>query len=311
MAAKKFLYGVFGFTITIIVIMVAINYWIDLYGLFRPRSERSIKIYSDERTSKYLLAHKYVPNNFDALLLGPSLSANIDTKQIQELGIYNLSMMGANITEQKAVVDKAIESATPKFVIICLHPYLTFDHGRKTGMIDPKEYYGALGSISLYKAYVLKFIRDHNLMPAKYPKDQFNEYGFNNYERLVQKISVEDKIKEQLEVKDAIKATIDSVAWKEFATLIEVLSAKDVRIISYFHPLPRPLFQKYYKSMVEYQSFVDNYLKDKATVIDFNTDAYTFFTSDFTNYIDHGHLSEKGQHFLLKEILSQADLKKR
>ncbi len=300
-----FFRSLIGSTVSIII-LICINIWIDLYGLYWRRE--GISIYSDERTSKYLLAHRYIPENFDGYILGPSLSANLNPKEIRELKIYNLSMLGANITEQKTVVDKAISLKSPKFVIICLHPYLTVDHGMKTNMINQQQYYGALGSVWLYKSYLLKIVRTHNLIPGKYPKNQFNDYGYNDYDDLLTTMPVEDKIREQMQRSDAINASIDSTALLEFRSLIEELVSKKVTIIAYFHPIPFPIHQKYLNPLGDYKSKMVNELNTKAIVLDFNSSKYGFFTKDFTNYIDHGHLSKKGQQFLLKEIIKESGL---
>ncbi len=308
MKARTFFYSSLIFSAVIVILMVLINIQLDLYGLFHSTKEKLISIYSDERAAKYLLAHRYVPENFEGYILGPSLSANLNPEQVKRLKIYNLSMMGANITEQKAVLDKALESATPKFVILCLHPYLTTDHGMKTDMINPKQYFGALGSMGLYKAYALKLVRHFNLMPAKFPSGQFNGYGNNNYIDLLQEMPVEDKINEQLQRSDAVKTAIDPVAWKELISLVDELVSRKVSIIAYYHPLPFPLFDKFRNPYGVYKHRVDSLLENKSILIDFNATRYEFFTKDFSNYIDHGHLSEKGQSYLLEEIISKAAL---
>jgi len=307
MTARKFLLRCTLVVILLTVVLVAINAYVDLYGLFRPVAGRSISIYSDERTAKYLLAHRYVPENFEGYILGPSLSANINPKEIHEYKIYNLSMMGANITEQKAVVDKALEYKAPKFVLVCLHPYLTHDSGMKTGMINPKEYYGALGSMSLYKTYAIRFVRDHNLMPGKYPADQYNDYGYNHYDNILQTMPVEEKIKEQLKRPDAIKTHIDSVAMTEFVALMNEFKARNVQVIGYFHPLPFVLYDKFRQPLELYKQEMRKVMPG-ARIVDFNTPDYEFFTKDLSNYIDHGHLSVKGQQYLLREILTRADM---
>jgi hypothetical protein len=288
-----------------IVFLVGINIWIDFYGLYW-RSGKGISIYSDERTSKYLLAHRYIPENFDGYILGPSLSANLNTKEIITKKIYNLSMLGANITEQKAVVEQAINVKSPKFVIICLHPYLTVDHGMKTDMINQQQYYGALGSVRLYKSYFLKLIRENNLMPNKYPKNQFNEYGYNDYDDLLTEMPVEDKIHEQMQRSDAIVASIDSIALIEFRELIDELISRNVDVVAYFHPIPYPIHKKFLAPLQEYKSKMVAELNSKAIILDFNSVQYDSFTQDFSNYIDHGHLSKKGQRFLLNEILKES-----
>lgn len=308
MEAKKFFYRTLLFSTLAIASLVLINLQIDLFGLFHSTYGKSLSIFDDERGSKYLLAHRYVPENFNGYILGPSLSANINPKQIKEPKLYNLSMMGANITEQKTVLEKALERGTPKVVIICLHPYLTADHGMKTKSISRKQYYGAAGSVGLYKMYAFALVRNFNLMPAKFPKEQFNDYGYNNYNDFLKVESVENKINDQLKRPDAVKTSIDSVAWLEFNQVIEECVSKHIKIIAYFHPLPFPLYDKFRDPLTIYKHKLEDSLKGKAIMIDFNTPKYYFFTKDLSNYIDHGHLSEKGQTFLLPEILKQAEL---
>lgn len=303
MNAKIFLTRTCCSAILLVGLLVGINWYIDLYGLFQKTSGRTISIYSDERTSKFLLAHRYVPENFNAYIVGPSLSANLDPSAFPQLGIYNFSMMGANITEQKAVVEKALEVSTPRTVFICLHPYLTMDHGMKTGMINPKEYWGALGSFSLYKAYALRVVREMNWLPAKFPSHQFNAYGNNNYEAILKVASVEDRINEELKLPGAVDARIDSVALQELDELIHTLRQRKVNIIAYFHPLPLPIFNKFKNELMIYHQVMYRHLADDAEIIDFTAPEFNSFTSDLTNYIDHGHLSKKGQQFVLNYLV--------
>lgn len=303
MQAKVFLTRMFMCLLLALFVLVGLNWYIDLYGLFRPSNGRTVSIYSDERTSKYLLAHRYVPENFSTYILGPSLSANLDPSAFSDLGIYNFSMMGANITEQKAVLDKALEVATPRAVIICLHPYLTMDHGMKTGMINPKEYWGALGSFSLYKAYGLRIVRAMNLLPGKFPEHQFNTYGNNDYEAILKVASVKERIEEELKLPGAVDARIDTVALQEFDDLIRELKAKDVKIIGYFHPLPLPIFNRFKAELLSYQQVMRNHLGEDAVIVDFTTSEFDYFTGDLNNYMDHGHLSKQGQQFVLNHLI--------
>lgn len=307
MSPVRFLkiYALGGFIVALI--LAAINFTIDIYGLFWRDGKTGISIYSDERTSKFLLAHRYIPKNFNGYLIGPSLSANINTKEFLSYKIYNLSMMGANITEQYTVLAKALEVKSPSKVIICLHPYLTADYGMKTNMINEKEYWAALGSISLYKAYLLYLVREFNLLPHKYPKNQFNDFGFNNYNDLLKSDDVKSRIEIELQRPDAVKSKIDPQALEEFDLMIADLKERGVQIIGYFHPLPYQIFNKFELDINKYQSTIREHLGEDALIIDFNNPEYLYFTSDYSNYIDHGHLSEKGQKFLMREIIDKMD----
>jgi hypothetical protein len=182
------------------------------------------------------------------------------------------------------------------------------DHGMKSGMINDKEYIGALGSISLFKAYFLKIVRDRNLLPNKYPRDQFNEYGCNHYNAILQKMPVAERIQEEINTPNAVNGAIDSVAFNEFNEMIDAFRAKNTRIIGYFHPLPYLVYDRFRDQLDPYQAVMKEALKDKATLIDFNDPSYRSFTEDVSNYIDHGHLSDKGQEYILQQILDRSGI---
>lgn len=56
-----------------------LNYRVDLYGLFGKDHDRSGMVYSNERSGKYLLSLRYVPEHCDSLLVGSSVTDNWDT----------------------------------------------------------------------------------------------------------------------------------------------------------------------------------------------------------------------------------------
>lgn len=301
MKPKVYFWSVLFLSLILIGFQILVNYYIDLYGLFRDSKGRSISLYSDERTSKYLLAYNYIPSNFEALWIGPSLSANINTKLIPGPRIYNLSMMGANITEQRIVAEKVMEKANLKFAIICLHPYLTMDHGLKTGMINPKEYNGAMGSVSLYKGYTMRFIRENELLPEKFPKDQFNDFGYNNYNDLYGSDDVKGTIAKELMSMKTEPVPLDSAALEELAKLCSAFQSKGTKVYGYFHPLPFEIMEKNRKNYQVYEQTIRQSLPG-VTIADFNTSQYDSFTKDYSNFIDHGHLSYRGQLKLIRQI---------
>ena len=71
MTSKQFLLRYITITLSFILLIVFINYYIDIYGLFRGKKERTI--YINERTTKNLLSMRYVPENFEGIIIGPSL----------------------------------------------------------------------------------------------------------------------------------------------------------------------------------------------------------------------------------------------
>ncbi|WP_017732438.1 hypothetical protein [Nafulsella turpanensis] len=301
MTAKKFIIRVGIFSTLLIAVIVGINYSLDIYGLFRDTKGRHLNIYADERTSKYLLSFNYIPENFEGIIIGPSLSANLNPKYIEEFKIYNASIMGANISELSYLVRNIVENGDLKFVIICLDPYLTKDHGRKTAMIDPKEYYGALGSTSLLKAYILKYIREWELLPEEYPKEYINDYGFNNFNLVLDKGKAREMIEEEA-AKGEEEIYIDPLALQELKETLRYLRENDIKIIAYFSPLPYQVLSANKDNYREYQEVMASLLTPRDILLDLNDEEYQEITSDYELFIDHGHLSEKGQVFVLNKL---------
>ena len=56
------------------------------------------------------------------------------------------------------------------------------------------------------------------------------------------------------------------------------------------------------KNHADYLTTMSHLFAEDDLVYDFNTSEYREFRSDLTNYIDHGHLSEKGAAFIAAEL---------
>lgn len=302
MEAKKFLFRVSGISISLITAFVVFNYFQDVFGLFHAANGDELKVYTNERTSKYLFSYNYIPENFEGIIIGPSLSANLNTQTINDYRIYNASIMGANISELRYLVNNIVERGKLRFVIICLDPYLTKDHGKKSARIDPKEFYGALGSTNLIKTYLFKIIRDYELLPGSFPSDVTNGYGFNNFNLELGQGNARQKILEKVRLKSAESTYIDPVAEKELGETIAYLRQHQIRVIAYFSPVPYQILSINHQNYQAYQQRMKQLFTSEDILLDLNDEQFKAVTSDFNTYIDHGHLSEKGQDFVLGEI---------
>jgi len=90
------------------------------------------------------------------------------------------------------LVENVITKGHMKLMIVCLDPYLTKNHGKKTSAIDPKEYWSTLGSLLTIKYYIKKYLA------LRYPKkdhfrDSWSGYRFNNYD-VYKKYNAKEKI---------------------------------------------------------------------------------------------------------------------
>ncbi len=302
MEAKKFLIKTMIISVAITLSFVCLNYYVDMYGLFRHEDSRALKVYVNERTTKYLLSYKYIPENFEGILIGPSLSANLNTKTLEDYKVYNASIMGANISELRYLVENIVERGNLRFVIICLDPYLTKDHGKKSAMIDPKEYYGALGSTNLIKTYLFQFIRENELLPNRFPKDVINDYGFNNFNLEMKAHDPAAKIMEKVKSKAAETTYVDPIAEKELGETVSYLRGKNIKVFAYFSPIPYQILEINRSNYRAYQQRMKKLFTSKDILIDLNKEGFKTITSDFNTYIDHGHLSETGQKFVLGKL---------
>lgn len=285
--------------------VVGINYTIDTYGLFTGKKDRFV--YANERTSKYLFSYRYIPENFEGFIIGPSLSANLDPKQLKGYKVYNASIMGANISELDYLVDKIIEKGHMKFAIVCLDPYLTKDFGKKSANIDPKEYWGALGSTNLCKTYFLQLVRKYNLMPGKYAANIYNEYGWNNFELEMHGLdpqkAIEDKVKNRL----SESTDIDPQAYLQLEQTLNKLRQHHIKVIGYFSPVPYQLHAIGIEGYTKFENQIQALFKEGDVVVNLNEEKYKPFTNDYHTYIDHGHLSAQGQTFVLGELQKAID----
>ena len=288
--------------------IVLFNLFADIYGLFQREPKKNKVVYYDERMSKYLMAFNYIPQNFDGVWMGPSLSANINTRKIKKLDIYNLSVMGANITEEKTLMEKILEEENHiELAIICLNPYITQNHGLKTDELVDKIYYASFGSYGLFKEYLLKFIRHFNLMPNKYPKNEFDPFGCNNYDKLFAVDNVQEKIHQQVQRHENEPIRIDTTAVNELHQLDRDLINRGIKIIYYFHPIPYEIYHDKFEEYESYKKLILNSITVQ-NVIDFNDEKYSFLTKNYENYLDHGHLNEHGRKILLKYLQEKIDL---
>src|ERR1700676_4053656 len=97
-------------TLATIMVLVGsvfgIGYAIDPYGLLRDPSGRKLAIYFSERKAKFLMRKRYVPANFDGLLIGASETANWDVPTLAGTKIYNESLHGVSASEERYVVSQ-------------------------------------------------------------------------------------------------------------------------------------------------------------------------------------------------------------
>ena len=302
MTSKKFLITSVIIYLGLFFATVTINYYLDDFGLFRSHSER--RIWAREKTSKYLMSYKYIPDNFDAVLVGSSVSANLDTRKITSYKMYNLSMNSGNITELKYPLEVLAESGKIKAVVFCLYDYTTKNSGVKGNQIDKKEYWGSLFSDIPFD--VLKYKIKFKLLKRGFDVFHKSGNGFNNFNITKKNIRFSDVAESYM--KDPREVLfIDPAAYEEFKLTVSLLKQNNIRIYGYFYPIYKEWFSVFERNgqWAEYKSKIMDVFEPETDVVwDMNSEEYDYFTESEEFYSD-GHLSDKGAEELIKVIDDQ------
>lgn len=270
--------------------------YIDDYNLVYKKTG-NIYTAESERISKYLFTYKYIPENFDGLLLGPSLGDQINTEKLVGHKVYNLSLNGANISELKTLLENVLKHKHKiKIVILTLHPYITQSSGLKTAHLTKNDYWGSYTSIEILKTQLRKIVVEHGLSI-----DYFNSYGYMNMNLKKNDINGEEEAIKYIKKNEFI---VDDKALSELKMIIELLHENNIQIVSYFHPDPFYAYKSLERENIAYKTILKNMfdINRNDIVLDLNDDKFDDFRSDYTNYKDGAHLSYKGEEFIVNKL---------
>jgi hypothetical protein len=272
---------------------VLANVRADIYGLFRSDS-RQLPLYDSERRGKYLLSHRYVPEHFAGILLGSSVTSAWNTAGIHGYDVYNESSDGGNITEQKLLAETVLRrSRGLKLAICAVHPYLTDSHGLAADEMGDAEYWGALGSLSLLRAYQLRWKVQHGredlVWDALGTEHRDDPRGMTPLSPALRRI-----------LQSTGEIAIDPVALEEYRVLVGELRARGVRLVAVVPPLYEPLLAPTRDRLDRYTKRVLGLFSPADLVVDFNAPEYLAFRQDAANYRDGVHLTRRGSDEIVR-----------
>ncbi len=288
-----------------------LNYVSNDFGLWRHRE--AARIWTLEKTSKYLLAHRYVPENFDAIMIGSSVSANLDTRRIEGFRVYNLSMSGGNITETGAAALAYLAApGTKKLLIVSLYPYLTKNSGMKSFQIDENEVAGSLFSMIPVMVWISKI---QHWIGAGIGDFDESVAGWTNFNasRAVRDMGrlaaeLEQELRDAEAGGPAVPArqdeVIDAVALEELEALLDAARQKGLRIVAYYHPsfAPRHALDIREGRWAVYKAQMERLFQPGEIILDMNGPDFTALRADLETYYDGAHLSEKGTDAVLRAL---------
>lgn len=303
MTSRQYLAFLIAIVFAVVGSFAAFNWIQDDFGLFGSRGAK--RIWTLEKTSKYLMSYRYIPQNFDGLLIGPSYSDGfVNTQQLKGYRVYNLSMEGGNATELKAAAVNAIERGHMRFIVICLSSYLTKDHGMKGPQINSKEYWGSLFSWLPIEIFEAKW------QARRHPEQDLyagTEWGAS--QPLSHHIAIpwDDYIDMQLN--DPLLPRIDPVAYEDLRAIVSAARRHGVKVLAYFYPYDHwRIRQAVANGMWQHYQSAMRALFDERTdvVVDMTTPDYMAMRFDVACYTDE-HLSAAGAQRMLAELQRMLD----
>ncbi len=298
MNGRAWLIEAIGLTACLSIAVVLLNMSIDIYGIFRSAQGRHREVYGDERIAKYLLSEKYVPENFDAILIGSSVSANWNTHGIDGFRVYNESLEGGNIVEEKAIADQALASSEIKAAILIVHPYLTASHDFNTVRLTPRENLEALGSLNLLDAY-----KSEARVKLHLEREESDEFGTDDFG------DIPNKMNPHLQklMAPGSEFYVDEIAMSNYKALIDELHAAKIQIVFVVPPLSQQIFVSKADALASYSRGILANKSDQDLFIDFTSDEFAAFRRDPNNFKDGVHLTNRAAREVIAEINTRID----
>lgn len=272
----------------------AINYRLNEYGLFGNVVHCTCLPHTNEneRTAKYLYAFNYIPLNFDAVLIGSSISDNWDTAQIRNYRVYNASIDGGNISEEKLIADNVLRRGHIRLTLILVYPYLTATHGRKSGYMIPQEYWGALGSLQLIREYLSGAEVRLGMV-----REEFNSFGRDDFPPPPPEPHAAGNRREKV-----ASFHIDPEAEKEFGSLVAEARSAGAQIVAILPPIAADKWSSEEVAYRDYDAKMLRYFLPNDIVIDMNDRALEPLREDSRNFPDGLHLTSAATSQLIEVV---------
>ena len=295
-AEARWALGCIAATVVIAAAICAINYRIDFYGLFGPSRDHDKLIYENERPDKYLLSFRYIPEHFDALLIGSSVTDNWDTSQISSVQMYNGSISGGTMAEAKLVADNVMHRKKLRVVVLCVYPYMTASH-RVDSSMAPKAYWGALASWQLFRDYYQAFLISRGRLRQKY-----TGYG-------VFKFDVDKADQRAWELGKFVPETlaIDATAWSQYKELIQEARDQGATVVRLDPPISSAMWDGQKDGYAAYYAKMATLFRPEDPVIDFNTPEFEQLQAQRDAYYDGAHLTPSAAQLITSSMSRQID----
>jgi hypothetical protein len=290
--SRRFLTNLFCIVLAVAAVLVVVNVRIDLYGLFRSNHGRDLKVYGEERNCKYLFSYRYLPENFDALMLGSSVSDNIPVRTLAGLRTYNASLNGGVMAEARNLGTNALRRGHFKLVALSIHRYMMQTAGEKTNFMIPQRYWGAFGSMQLYSATFAYFLDREHIRSSAFDSNGAQSYG---------PATATTHAKVDRDAADYRKGAsgrwqfrIDPQAYRDLQELVRVVHERHAVLLAFTPPMPTVMQEATSKELAAFDALLHPAFSAGDVFVDFNQPKYHYISDDYGNFREAAHLSDTG-----------------
>ncbi len=255
---------------------LALAWRLDVFGILRDPAGRALITSSHERQAKYLLNEAYVPENFNALIVGASASVNWRPQRLTGYRFYDESLEGGNAAEQRRLVELALKRGHFQVALVGIFPRITGSHELQDGLdqVNRAEAFGSLAAFNIEAEMLVDKLRHRT--PSFYP-DGSHEMPSTRPEPPKVKMNMKQ----------------DAQAIEDYRTLVQELEAHGTRVLYVVYPVYTPAFDFNHDALLAFRKSFPATLPP-APILDLNQPQYKAFRDDPANYIDEIHLSRKG-----------------
>ena len=280
MTGRRWLSMTFGIVIAVFALCFSLAWQFDPYGIWRDPKGRSLSIYFFERKVKLLLNKRYVPTNFDGLILGPSSSSNWSVASLNGHRMFNESFPGGNAAEEQLLVVQALKTGHFRLALLLLAPGMTRFHELHDG-IETTGTSEAIASIHLIFYEIAMVLQAHHVYFAKAetaPNGQIIDYYGKHLDT---------------QPLDPVDYHIDSVDLKQYQYIANSLQNQGAFLVYIVPPYYEPCYRIKKQANDAYVADLQKKLP-AGPLIDFGLPDFAALRNDPDNFYDCAHTTPEG-----------------
>jgi len=303
MKTKRWLVLTLALIIGCTSLFAGMNYILDPFCLFRCTSNRLIPVYTNERTTKYLFGFRYIPENFDGVLVGTSISGNWNTAKIRGYKVYNTSLSGGNTAEAGLIMDHVFDRGKIRLTIFIVHPAMANGHEPKSASMNPQEYWGSLGSIPLLQTYGARLLTRLGL--NRNECDAYGVYDVSGVIEARQKAALQNSPFSPKQTSPGTYAApkfeaVDEIAVSQYSRLVDRARKMNSLIVAVIPP--RLVLRGMKSTNDPYSLRILGLLQPQDIVLDMNTVLPVSFLEGNPNFWDGTHLTDSAANVVIETI---------